>query len=220
MASRAGRPVSSTLRPILPPVSPSRERAARPCVGVLLAPVQDLVDKLVGALVVLARDAAHRPVLELPQGVHGLEVQRLHVLVLDLVLAADLARHELRVVDHLDLPRAELVGQLEAEEDRPVLGYVVGRLADVAAALYELVALGGGHHRAGGGRAGVAARAAVHVDDDLVQAAGAQRCEGGSIGGKLPLGRWRRRSLNDGWLPGVPPCARRSTITSTLGSSR
>src|SRR3954454_23991321 len=175
--------------------------------------VQRLVDQLVGALVVLAPDGAHGPGVEPAQLAHGLQEERLQAGVLDLVLAADLAGHELRVVDDLDLVGAQLAGQLEPEQQRPVLRDVVGGLADVGAALAEDVALGRGRDRGGSCGAGVAAGPAVHVDDQLHASSGA------SIVGKLPFARWRRFSLKGGWSPGRPPWPRRSTITSTFGSS-
>jgi hypothetical protein len=62
------------------------------------------------------------------------------------------ARDELRVVHDLDLVGAQLAGELEGQQDALVLGDVVGRLAEVAAALGQLVAVGvGGDCRSGGG---------------------------------------------------------------------
>src|SRR3712207_331150 len=84
--------------------------------------VELLVDQLVRALVVLAADVADRPLVELAQRAHGLEEQRLEPRVLDLVLAADLAGYELRVVHDLDRRGTQLAGELQPEEDGPVLG--------------------------------------------------------------------------------------------------
>ena len=98
-------------------------------------------------------------------------VQRLQAGVLDLVPALDLARDQLRVVDHVDLRGTQLTRQLQAQQHGLVLGDVVGGLADVGAALGQLLpgAVGGhGGHR---GRARVAARAAIHVDGHAIQAA-------------------------------------------------
>ena len=87
---------------------------------------------------------------------------------LDLVLASDLAGDQLRVVHDLDRGRAELACELEAELDRPVLGDVVGGVPDVGAPLEQRLALRGRGDRRDRGRAGVAARPPVHVDDDLL----------------------------------------------------
>jgi hypothetical protein len=65
------------------------------------------------------------------QCIHDLVVERLEVLLLDPVLTADLARDQLRVVDHLDLARSQIVRQLEREQHALVLGDVVGGLAQV-----------------------------------------------------------------------------------------
>src|SRR4051794_25440971 len=75
--------------------------------------VERRVYELVGALVVLAPDGPHGPGVELAQRPHRVEEERPQTGVLDLVLAADLARHELRVVDHLDLVGAQLARELE-----------------------------------------------------------------------------------------------------------
>ena len=55
--------------------------------------------------VLRARHRAHRPAVEAAQRLHRRGVQRLHVGVLDLVLAVDLLGDELGVVDDLDLGR-------------------------------------------------------------------------------------------------------------------
>src|SRR5919197_3885105 len=78
--------------------------------------IQGVVHELVRALVRFAPDIAHGPAIEPAQRLHRLEEKRLEAGVLDLVHAVDLARHELRVVDHLDLARTELASQLQAEE--------------------------------------------------------------------------------------------------------
>src|SRR5665648_726627 len=75
--------------------------------------VQRLVDQLVGSLVLLPAHRAHRPRVELAQRAHRLEEEWLQPGVLDLVLAADLAGHQLRVVDHLDLAGAQVARQLQ-----------------------------------------------------------------------------------------------------------
>ena len=139
--------------------------------------------------------------------------------------ARDLARDQLGVVDDLDLARAERAGPLQPEQQRPVLGLVVGRLADVVVRAGELVAVGVRDHDPDAGRPGIAARTAVDVDDDALWRAGErQRLLGGtSILGKLPwaaaaavaqlaLAATRAAALRRSLL-------RRSTITSTLGSS-
>src|SRR5215208_8510937 len=118
------------------------------------ARVQGLVHQLVGAPVVRARDVAHAPVVELAERRESLQEERLQAGVLDLVLAADLAGHELGVVDHVDLARAEVAGELEAELERLVLGDVVRRLADVAPLGAQLVAVGSTHDGTDGGGPG------------------------------------------------------------------
>ena len=57
-------------------------------------------------------------------------VQPPHLRVLDLVDAIDLFGDQLRVVDDLDLRRAELGRALEPPQQRPVLGFVVGSRPD------------------------------------------------------------------------------------------
>ena len=94
-------------------------------------------------------------------------VQRLHVGVLDLVVAVDLLGDQLGVVDDLDLGGAERPRALEPEQQAAVLGDVVRGGADALGGLVEHVAVGRGDHGGRRGRSGIAARAAVHVDDDL-----------------------------------------------------
>src|SRR5512144_3174795 len=57
--------------------------------------VERLVDERVGGRVLGARHRAQRPAREAAKGGHRLLVERAHVGVLDLVGAADLARHQL-----------------------------------------------------------------------------------------------------------------------------
>src|SRR4051794_40205767 len=79
--------------------------------------VERLVHELVSPHVVLAPHAADCPVVEAAQHLHGLPVQRLQVLLLDAVLPADLARHQLRVVDYLDVARTQLLRERQGEQD-------------------------------------------------------------------------------------------------------
>src|SRR5689334_14307280 len=110
--------------------------------------VERLVHELIGALVRLAADVAHGPAVELAQLPHRLDEQRLQAGVLDLVHAVDLAGHELGVVHHLDLPRAQLAGEPEPQQHRPVLRHVVRGLADVLALFGERGSIGRADHGA------------------------------------------------------------------------
>ena len=76
-----------------------------------------------------------------PQGLLHLGVQLAHRRVLDLVLALDLAHDQLRVADQLQLAGAQRRRPLDPEQQRPVLGDVVGRPADPLAALLEHLAV-------------------------------------------------------------------------------
>src|SRR5829696_5555363 len=135
--------------------------------GVVLSQclIQSLVDEFVGSGVVLAAHRADGPFVETAQLSHGLGKQMLKTGMFHLVLPADLTRDELGVVHDLDLLGAKLAGELEPQQQRPVLGHVVRGLPDVELPLAERLALrarrDGGHR----GRAGVSARPAVHVDD-------------------------------------------------------
>src|SRR3954454_17161607 len=93
-------------------------------------PVERLVDERVGAGILGAGDRAQRPAAKAGQRLGRAGMQRAHVGVLDLVDAVDLLGHELRVVDHVDLVGAERLRALQAEQQRAVLGDVVGRDAE------------------------------------------------------------------------------------------
>src|SRR3954447_5674655 len=93
--------------------------------------VERLVDERVGGRVLRPRDAADAPAGELPERLLRGRVQRLHVRVLDLVLAVDLLGDELRVVDDLDLVGPERARPVEAEQQAAVLGHVVRGDAEV-----------------------------------------------------------------------------------------
>ena len=97
-----------------------------------------------------------------------LQRQRLHVDVLDLPAAGHLLDDELGVHPHLELGvRGVLAHELEPGDEAAVLGDVVRGDADGLAALGDhLAGVGVAHEGAVGGRAGVAARAAVGLDDD------------------------------------------------------
>ncbi len=107
--------------------------------------VERLVDEAVGLGVLLAADVTDRPGLERPQGPLHLGVQLAQGRVLDLVLALHLAHDQLGVADQLQLGRSERRRPLDAEQQRPVLGDVVGRRADPLAALLEHLAVGVWH---------------------------------------------------------------------------
>jgi hypothetical protein len=136
---------------------------------VCLGRVEGFVYEAVGLLVLLAADVFDRPLLEAADLVEDLRVQRLQVLVLDLVLLLNLADDQLRIADQLDLLGLELLGEADAEQQGPVLGDVVGRGADPFAALGEDLAFTVAGDRGDRGRAGVAPRAAVDVDRDALQ---------------------------------------------------
>ena len=123
-----------------------------------------------------------------------LRVEGLQVRLLDPVLAGDLARHELRVVDDLDLARAELRaparGPAAARGTRPRC-WSPRRCKSLARAS-SLPVRRPSTTDADAGGPGVAARAAVHVDDDAV-GRGSARGANASMLGNMP-GRRRRRS--------------------------
>ncbi len=102
-----------------------------------------------------------------PQRRLHLAVELPHCRVLDLVPPFDLADDQLRVADQLQLAGAVRRGQLDAQQQRPVLGDVVGRAADPLAALLEHLATGVADDGADRRRPGIAPGAAVDVDDQL-----------------------------------------------------
>src|SRR3954453_10692199 len=108
--------------------------------------------------------------------------------LLDAVLPADLARDELRVVDHLDVGSRELTRELERQKHGLVLRDVVRRLPDVAVALGKRCTLLVGRNGGPSGGSGVAARAPVDVNRDF------QGDQSPRSGGKLPGARRLRRS--------------------------
>jgi hypothetical protein len=129
--------------------------------------VKRLVDELVGAEVLLARDVADAPLAELSQLVDHLRAQRAQVLLLHLPLAAHLVGDQGGVADQLGLVGAELAGQRNAQQQRAVFGDVVGRIPDRLAALGQRLAglvIGDSGDRGG---PGVSPRAAINVDRDL-----------------------------------------------------
>jgi hypothetical protein len=100
--------------------------------------------------------------------VEGLQARVLHA-----VLAAHLLNDELRVAVDLELGRAVLARELDAAQERAVLGHVVGGLADGLPYRVHDRALGVRDHDADRGRAGVPAGPAVNVDDELQEATSA-----------------------------------------------
>jgi hypothetical protein len=136
---------------------------------VWLGRVERFVYEAVGLLVLLAADVFDRPLLEGAELVEDLRVQGLQVLVLDLVLLLHLADDQLRVADELDLLGLELLGEADAEQQRTVLGDVVGRGTDRLAALGEDLAGAVAGNCGDRSWAGVAPRAAVDIDRDPLQ---------------------------------------------------
>ena len=114
-----------------------------------------------------AGHGADRPALEALQGRERLAVQGLHRLVLDLVDTSHLLGDQLRVAHDLDLARAQLARLLQTEQQRPVLGDVVRDRAEQLGVLAQHLARGRGDHAGGRRGAGIAAGAAVDVDDHL-----------------------------------------------------
>jgi LCP family protein required for cell wall assembly len=153
--------------------------------------VQRGVDQRVGVGVLGARDGADRPTLEAAQGAHRRRVQRPHRLVLDLVEALHLLGDQLRVSHHLDLAGAELPRPLQAEQQRSVLGDVVRGLAQQARLLLDELPLGGGDHARRRRGTGVAARAAVDMDDQLHRRESMQGARDGTHD-RRPTARLRR----------------------------
>src|SRR6476620_7823 len=92
--------------------------------------IQRLDHQAVDVGVLGAADVADRPGVEIPQGSLHLFVQLLHAGVLDFVAAFHLPHNQLGVADQLQLGRAVLGRQLDPPKQRPVLGDVLGRLAD------------------------------------------------------------------------------------------
>ncbi len=93
--------------------------------------------------------------------------QRPQVGLLHLPVAAHLLDDQHRVRDQLGLVGPQLLGELDAEQQRSVLGHVVGRVADRLGALRQLLA--GRIGDDGGDRRGprISPGAPVDVDDDL-----------------------------------------------------
>jgi hypothetical protein len=128
--------------------------------------VECLVHQGVGSLVRRPRHprprdlAGHQPL--------SLQCQRLHVDVLDLPASGHLLDHELGVHPHLDLGVRDVVAhELEPGDEAAVLRDVVGGRSDRFAALGDhLTGVGVAHEGAVGRWAGIAARAAVGLDDD------------------------------------------------------
>ena len=131
--------------------------------------VQRLVDERVGVGVLRARHRADRPARRTRRSAAmRLGVQRLHVRVLDLVLAVDLLGDELGVVDDLDLGGAERRAPGRARAAGRGTRRRCSSRAEQLGGLVERPSPSGVEtHGAGRGRARVAPRAAVDVDDDL-----------------------------------------------------
>src|SRR6267143_732974 len=164
-----------------------RGRAARINSGHLL--VDGAVRHLVRQGVLLPRDVLELVGVEAAQQSQRLSMERLEARVPHRVLALQLTNEQLRVGAHLDLPVAELLGVLEAEQETLVLGEVVRLLSQEPAEASHDVAGRVDEHRARAGGPRVAPRCSVRVDDD------------GVSGRRLP--RLRRRPLLL-QLPGRP----------------
>src|SRR3954454_11741441 len=194
-------------------------------VGWLARGVERLVDERVGRRVLRARHAADAPADEAAEGLLGRRMQGLHVGVLDLVLAVDLLGDELGVVDDLDLVGAQRAGPREPEQQAAVLGHVVRHDAEQLVGLVEHLAVGRRDHGGRRGRPGVAAGAAVDVDDEPHSVAIGGGLPGARGGGTWRGTRERRRSRRSrGSLGSVAPrprrsLLRRSMMTFTFGSS-
>ena len=105
--------------------------------------------------------------LEAAQRLLHLGVQLAHGRVLDLVLAFDLLDDQLGVADQLQLLGPQRRRPLDPQQQRFVLGDVVGRPPDPLAPLLQHLAVGVLNDGRDRRRARVAAGAAVDVDDDL-----------------------------------------------------
>src|SRR6266542_3882329 len=152
-------------------------------VGDLPLVVHRPVGQQVGALVGLAGDVLEDDLLEAVSQLAGLGVQRDQRRALHLVAAAQLADDQLGVGPHHDAARPEGLGVLQPGDDAAVLGDVVGRPADALAQLCQHVAgAGGGDQRTVAGGTGVAARATVGPDDELLGGLGGVAGEAGAAG--------------------------------------
>src|SRR6185436_6275107 len=129
--------------------------------------IEHLVYQPVRLGVLLAAHVADRPALEALQRLLHLAVQLAHARVLDLVLSLDLPDDELGVADQLELARAERGGTLDAEQQRPVLGDVVGRVADPLAALLKHLPVRALDHGRDRRWPRIPPRPTVDVDDQL-----------------------------------------------------
>ena len=128
--------------------------------------VQRVVHELVGKLVVRA---AHGRVAHLtndPGEPRGLDTELAKRRVLDLVLAAHLLHHQLRVRDDFDLGDPELGSSAQAVQERRVLGHIVRLDADRVATGVEHRAVVLLEHERGRGRARVSAGTAVGEESD------------------------------------------------------
>src|SRR4051794_3841834 len=126
--------------------------------------VELLVDQPVRLLVALPADVLDRPVAEILQCLQHLLVQPPQGLVLDLVLPRYLAHDQLRIADQLQPVGAERLRALDPEQQRPVLGDVVGRGADRFAALLQHLTVSVLNNDGDRRRARVSPRPAVDVD--------------------------------------------------------
>src|SRR5689334_2348103 len=134
--------------------------------GRMLFAVESEVYQAVGLGVLLAAHVADRPGVEIAERLLHPAMKLAHRRVLDLVLALHLLDDQLGVADQLELVGAVLRGALDAEQQRPVLGDVVGGLADPLAALLEHGAVGRAHHGRDRRRARIPPGPAVDVDDE------------------------------------------------------
>ena len=97
--------------------------------------VQRLVEELVGASVLVALDVADRPLRRGPAARPSPGVERAQVLLLHLPVARAPARRSASSRRRTRPRRPQLLRELDPEQQRAVLGDVVGRLADRLAAL-------------------------------------------------------------------------------------
>ena len=139
-------------------------------------------------------------------------------LLLGLRRARELGATEVEVVNDSELVAKQIAGALQPEEQTAVLGDVVRRHTEGLVRLVDDLAVRRGEDGRRRGGPGVAAGAAVDVDDELQPSVV-------SSGGNSPGTRERRRSRRSRCsLGSVAPRARRSLLrrsmmTFTFGSS-
>ncbi len=136
--------------------------------------IHRLVSKPVGMAVLQPRNPAEANPVEPAGELGGAAGQRSHRRVLDLPAPGHLLHYELGIHPYRDLNRAEIGGGLQSSDQAPVLGDVVRLDADGFLALSQHRAgIGVENHRAVAGRPGIAAGAAVRLDDHPKRASSA-----------------------------------------------